>query len=68
VTDDEPNTICPGCNVHVEPNDPGVLYAVKLERIDALGNSEDVDGIGAYFHDGVCFERVEGWRLKETHA
>jgi hypothetical protein len=46
----------------VEPSDPGVIYAVELERVDT---AEYIEGIDGFFHDETCFARVRNWRREE---
>jgi hypothetical protein len=63
---DETYTVCPGCNVRIEPDAPGNIYAQKMERIDDFGGSEYVEGMGGFFH-APCFPpRFGHWRQKEV--
>ena len=50
MTDDEPYRICETCHARVEPSDPDVVYAVKVERLDTMGGPQYSEGMGAYFH------------------
>jgi hypothetical protein len=63
---DDSNTfkVCPYCDERVEPDEPGVTYAVKPLRMDTLGGSSYVDGLGGYFHPG-CSPGAIGWAPRD---
>jgi hypothetical protein len=48
--------VCEACRVQVRPaTEAGIVYAVKLLRVDAMGpTTEYIEGLGAFFHD-ACF-------------
>jgi hypothetical protein len=52
MTDNESFTVCPYCDERVDPNESGVTYAVEVRRIDTMGSTQYVDGMGAFFHPG----------------
>ena len=60
---DETFTLCPYCREVVEPDGPGVTYAVELKQLDTFGGSEWVEGMGGYFHPG-CSSDALGWKAK----
>jgi len=52
MSEDETYTVCPYCGRLVEPDDPGVRYGVAQKRIDTMGGTFSVDGMGGFFHPG----------------
>lgn len=62
---DEPYTLCPYCRERVEPDDPGVVYAVEQREILTMGPTREIiDGIGGFFHPG-CPPEAIGWVRRE---
>jgi hypothetical protein len=52
---DEPYNICEGCHERIDPDAPGTVEAVELERTEAMGPTiEYLPGMGVYFHEH-CF-------------
>ena len=49
MSEDETFTLCPYCGRRVEPDDPGVRYGVAQKRIDTMGGTFNVDGMGGFF-------------------
>jgi hypothetical protein len=62
--DEQPFTLCPGCNQRVDPDEPRVIYAVELKRIDTLRGFDYVEGMGAVFHEGHFPHSSGRWRQK----
>ncbi len=59
----EPPT-CRTCNEPVDPAASDVIYAVPLQRRNAMGAVHWTEGIGAYFHEEHFPLGSTGWRLK----
>ena len=56
--------VCPGCNSRIDPQKPGVVYAVE-EIEQTAGSGDPVEGLPAFFHLD-CFRRQgDGWRRIE---
>ena len=55
---------CPGCHMTVDPAASDVIYAVPLQRRDAMGRVHWTEGIGAYFHEEHFPLGSRQWRLK----
>jgi|Tabmets5t2r1_1033131.scaffolds.fasta_scaffold601375_1 hypothetical protein len=50
-----PRTLCPACGEAIEPNEPDVVEAVKLEPAPGFGAPGDVaEGMNVVFHES-CF-------------
>jgi hypothetical protein len=65
---DEPYTLCPYCNRRVDPDEPGVIYAVEQVEVVTMGpNRTNVDGIGGFFHP-ECSPEAIGWVRRERPA
>ena len=64
MTDDEPFSICEMCRERVEPADPDVVYAVEVVRIDRMGGTDYVEGMGSYFHEWCYPEGSPQYRRK----
>ena len=60
----EPYTLCPGCERQVDPDESGAIYAVELIRVDTLGGTDYVEGLGAFFHGGHFPHDSVRWRQK----
>ncbi len=61
---DKPFTICPTCRERVEREQPGVVYAVEVVRVDTFGGTDWIDGIGAFFHPNCRV--LSGYRVKDV--
>jgi hypothetical protein len=64
VFDDDGKTFtrCPRCGQKVDPDGEGVRYAVELKRIDTMGGTDRIEGMGGYFHAGCAVP--SGWLEK----
>ena len=49
--EEPPFHICEMCRERVDPADPGVVIAVEVQRIDRMGGTDCVEGLGSYFHE-----------------
>ena len=57
--EEQPYTLCPYCDERVEPDAPGVVYAVEQVETLAMGPTRTiVDGMGGFFHPGCSPEAV----------
>ena len=51
MSEDGTSTVCPYCDQPVEPDAPGVTYAVEIQKLPTMGGSMTyIDGMGAFFH------------------
>jgi hypothetical protein len=59
---EEPYTVCRCCDERVEPDAPGVVYAVERHEVLSfwtMGPTRTiVDGMGGFFHPGCSPEAV----------
>jgi hypothetical protein len=66
VSDDEqqPYTLCPYCGEKVDPNAPGVSYAVAIDEVITMGSIRTlVDGMVGFFHPG-CPPGAVGYSIR----
>jgi hypothetical protein len=65
VSNDKTHTLCPYCNRRVDPNEPGVIYAVEQVEMLTMGPTRtNVDGMGGFFHP-ECPPEAIGWVRRE---
>ena len=62
MSEDKPHTLCPTCRERIDPDDPGVIYAVEDQRLDTMGGRDYVEGLGGFFHPDCGVP--PGWRVK----
>jgi hypothetical protein len=53
----ETYTLCPACGRKVATNEPGVQYAVEVQRFAVMGGYQYADGMGAYIHEQCAVPR-----------
>jgi hypothetical protein len=64
----EPHTVCAYCGRRVDPNQPGVTYAVEQLGAPTMGDPDGVaDGLGSYFHPG-CSMAAAGYEERPRPA
>jgi hypothetical protein len=63
----EPHAVCAYCGRRVDPNQPGVTYAVERVATPSMGDDGLVDGLGSYFHPG-CSMAAAGYEERPRPA
>jgi hypothetical protein len=61
--DDGPFYVCEGCGQRIDADAPDTVKAVRVERVDTMGKTEYIDGMGALFHK-ACY--TGGPRYRRT--
>jgi hypothetical protein len=58
--------VCETCRKQVRPKSKpeGIVFAVRLQRVDRFGGTEWLEGLGAFFHEGCFPQGSQVWRLK----
>ena len=51
--------VCETCGKPVDPDAPGVVKAMPAMKLETIGMTEWIDGMGVYFHDD-CFPYGSG--------
>jgi hypothetical protein len=51
--------VCETCGKPVDPDAPGVVKAVAVTRVDAMGTAEWIEDRGVFFHDD-CYPYGSG--------
>lgn len=64
MTEPEIYTLCPYCGERVEPDEPGVVYAVEIREVRTFGGRDFIDGMGGFFHPG-CSPEAVGYARRE---
>jgi hypothetical protein len=50
LTEEQPYHLCERCRQRVTLDDPNLVRAVEIRRVDTFGGTEYIDGMGALFH------------------
>jgi hypothetical protein len=52
--DDGPFYVCEGCGQRIDADAPDTVKAVRVKRVDTMGKTEFIDGMGVLFH-AACY-------------
>jgi hypothetical protein len=63
----ETHAVCAYCGRRVDPNQPGVTYAVEQVATSTAGDHGVADGLGSYFHPG-CSMAAAGYQERPRPA